>query len=330
MSTISGPSDAASDGVAQEAAGAGPVPGPQAPQGTAAQADGSRVRPQRHASIERFVAGPAPPPSVAAEAARAAAAMSDWTGGGSLPYRLVRIEEALPFEDVEACWKGRRDEWRDEVVGAAGSAVDLAGLLAELLCSLTAAAVSYLWRSRGAYDKLYGELYDLASGRRSDPVAATLRRLVAAVETAALPPADARERQLKVVQLPPAEAAEGAAVQVYFSDEERWYRGTVTAVNGNKTFTVLFEDGDEDASVPLCDLYQELLEDGKPLELGLGATRSLSLSLSLSPSLPLPPSPVGTFSELSRQATRGPTWPRATAPPPSTSVERGAQLRGRV
>ncbi|EOD27492.1 hypothetical protein EMIHUDRAFT_235704, partial [Emiliania huxleyi CCMP1516] len=198
MSTISGPSDAASDGVAQEAAGAGPVPGPQAPQGTAAQADGSR--------------------------------------------------EALPFEDVEACWKGRRDEWRDEVVGAAGSAVDLAGLLAELLCSLTAAAVSYLWRSRGQYDKLYGELYDLASGRRSDPVAATLRRLVAAVETAALPPADARERQLKVVQLPPAEAAEGAAVQVYFSDEERWYRGTVTAVNGNKTFTVLFEDGDEDAS----------------------------------------------------------------------------------
>ena len=175
MSTISGPSDAASDGVAQEAAGAGPVPGPQ-PQGTAAQADGSRVRPQRRASIGRFVAGPAPPPSVAAEAARAAAAMSDWTGGGSLPYRLVRIEEALPFEDVEACWKGRRDEWRDEVVGAAGSAVDLAGLLAELLCSLTAAAVSYLWRSRGEYDKLYGELYDLASGRRSDPVAATLRR----------------------------------------------------------------------------------------------------------------------------------------------------------
>ena len=51
MSTVSGSSDAASDGVAQEAAGAGPVPGPQAPQGTAAQADGSRVRPQRHLAV---------------------------------------------------------------------------------------------------------------------------------------------------------------------------------------------------------------------------------------------------------------------------------------
>ncbi|EOD29814.1 hypothetical protein EMIHUDRAFT_456680 [Emiliania huxleyi CCMP1516] len=45
------------------------------------------------------------------------------------------------------------------------------------------------------------------------------------------------------------EATEGAAVVVFFSDAERWYRGEITAVHGGAeggTFTVLFEDGDED------------------------------------------------------------------------------------
>ncbi|EOD04081.1 hypothetical protein EMIHUDRAFT_466286 [Emiliania huxleyi CCMP1516] len=55
-----------------------------------------------------------------------------------------------------------------------------------------------------------------------------------------------------------ADAGEGAAVVVYFSDVSRWYRGEVTSVGGDGTFGVLYEDGDEEEAVPLEELFHEL------------------------------------------------------------------------
>ena len=54
-----------------------------------------------------------------------------------------------------------------------------------------------------------------------------------------------------------AEAVRGAKVVVYYADKKRWIRGQVKAVNADGSFTVLFEDGDEDWTVPLSELFRE-------------------------------------------------------------------------
>ena len=113
--------------------------------------------------------------------------------GMSFKYRILRIEYAIPFEDVTAVWRGKRDNWIGGVISASSSAKLLAAKLNELLDALTPESIGYYWPDTSGFATLRERIRPIANGKVPDPQGTKLRVLVAELEKRTIPPPPAAE-----------------------------------------------------------------------------------------------------------------------------------------
>lgn len=114
----------------------------------------------------------------------------------SLSYRLLWVENAIPYEDVEASWRDYRETWITELRGSCDSISTLARLLLDLLKAFTPACVRFLWSEAGGYKKMCTQCASLSSKHVSDPTGQKLQDVMMNLEIRALPKPPEAELQL--------------------------------------------------------------------------------------------------------------------------------------
>lgn len=114
----------------------------------------------------------------------------------SLKYRILRIEYAIPFEDVTTQWRTKRESWIGKVVQSSGSAKQLAGKVTELLDALTPASIAYFWPDTSGFASLRDRIRPLATGQTADSNGDKLEVLVSELEKRTIPPPPAAEQRL--------------------------------------------------------------------------------------------------------------------------------------
>ena len=99
----------------------------------------------------------------------------------SLAHRLLTIEEAIAYEDVQDSWRFDREVWMCEVVEAMHDPQRLAALTLKMLSMLTPGCVAYYWKKPSDYKRLNEACLKLA-GSKSDPTGKALKAIIAEVE----------------------------------------------------------------------------------------------------------------------------------------------------
>ena len=99
----------------------------------------------------------------------------------SLAHRLLTIEEAIAYEDVQDSWRFDREVWMCEVVEAMHDPQRLAALTLKMLSMLTPGCVAYYWKKPSDYKRLNEACLKLA-GSKSDPTGKALKAIIKEVE----------------------------------------------------------------------------------------------------------------------------------------------------
>jgi len=116
----------------------------------------------------------------------------------SVAWRLSEVEAAIPFEDVKDSWANRREGWLTKLCVQRGNARQLATLMSLFLDSLKPKSISLLWGpDQKPFVKLREACQVIARGEALslDPCQELLR-LVAELESVAIPPPPASEMRL--------------------------------------------------------------------------------------------------------------------------------------
>lgn len=114
----------------------------------------------------------------------------------SLWYRILKIEYAIPFEDVVNGWRFKRDTWIKNVIRSRHSAKQLAASVIELLDALTPASISYFWPDSSGFTAMRNSLLTITNGEISDPTGAKLEPMILQLEEHVIPPPPAVEQRL--------------------------------------------------------------------------------------------------------------------------------------
>ena len=119
-----------------------------------------------------------------------------WRVGMSLAYRLLQVEQAIPYEDVGPNWRGQREAWSTQVQKSGASAKLLAKRLIQLLDALTPACINFFWNGRDGYVRVRKVCEPIANGTRADIYGHALKPVVAEMEELAVPPPPKAEQKL--------------------------------------------------------------------------------------------------------------------------------------
>ena len=114
----------------------------------------------------------------------------------SLCYKLLALENGIPFKDVHASWRQRRRRWAEAVSAETDCAPSLASPGLELLFVMTPEALNRMWGITADHKSLCDTLAEIADGRRADVRGEALRRALASFEAVALPQPLPSERSL--------------------------------------------------------------------------------------------------------------------------------------
>ena len=98
----------------------------------------------------------------------------------SLAHRLLTIEEAIAYEDVQDSWRFDREVWMCEVVEAMHDPQRLAALTLKMLSMLTPGCVAYYWKKPSDFKRLSETAGRLAQSGR-DPKGTAITAVVAVV-----------------------------------------------------------------------------------------------------------------------------------------------------
>ena len=74
--------------------------------------------------------------------------------GGSPSFRLLTIEEAVPYEDVLKHWGNARETWSVNVWKHRASAKHMGKFMVELMDALTSEAIAEMWPRDGDFAAL--------------------------------------------------------------------------------------------------------------------------------------------------------------------------------
>lgn len=99
----------------------------------------------------------------------------------SLKYRLLRIEQRIPFEDVTESWGSVREDWVRHVIIAAKTASLLAAEVVTLLDALTPSGADSYW-SRDAFKAVRADFDSISLGSTPDLLGINLQSMIAEVE----------------------------------------------------------------------------------------------------------------------------------------------------
>jgi hypothetical protein len=115
----------------------------------------------------------------------------------SAKFRILRLEQSIPFEDVVMSWAHKREGWVKTVIKAAGSAKLLAAQLLELLDALIPASQTHYWSSVDAFKVARSRVWSIATGATPDPLGRNLQPLLHDLESKAAPYPKAKGKGVK-------------------------------------------------------------------------------------------------------------------------------------
>ena len=114
----------------------------------------------------------------------------------SLRYRLLSIENTVPFEDVVNSWRKKRTDWINSTKDAGHSASLLAKRALELIDALTPVAQDEYWPEDKALAAAREGLRSIAGGKQNDPLGRKLQLLFTDLEKRLISPPPPSEVEL--------------------------------------------------------------------------------------------------------------------------------------